>query len=61
MLGAKITALLDGRLNVSFDDIEAVVYPSLRHRLMLTFDAEATGKKPDDVIRELLDVVPQFA
>ncbi len=61
VLGAKITALLDGRLNVSFDDIEAVVYPSLRHRLMLTFDAEATGKKPDDVIRELLEVVPQFA
>jgi len=61
VLGAKITALLDGRLNVSFDDIRAVLFPALRHRLMLTFDAEAEGQKPDDVIRSLLDVVPDFA
>jgi MoxR-like ATPase len=61
VLGAKITALLDGRLNVSFDDIRAVLYPALRHRLMLTFDAEAEGQKPDDVIRALLNVVPDFA
>ncbi|MCC6704436.1 MAG: MoxR family ATPase [Thermomicrobiales bacterium] len=61
VLGAKITALLDGRLNVSFDDIEAVLYPALRHRLMLTFDAEATGRKPDDIIAELRESVPQFA
>jgi MoxR-like ATPase len=54
VLGAKITALLDGRLNVSFDDIRAVLYPALRHRLMLTFDAEAEGQRPDDV-------VPDFA
>ncbi|MCC6792392.1 MAG: MoxR family ATPase [Thermomicrobiales bacterium] len=61
VLGAKITALLDGRLNVSFDDIRAVLFPALRHRVMLTFDAEAEGQKPDDVIRSLLDLVPDFA
>jgi MoxR-like ATPase len=61
VLGAKITALLDGRLNVSFDDLKAVIHPALRHRLMLTFDAEANGRKPDDIISELLTTVPQFA
>jgi MoxR-like ATPase len=61
VLGAKITALLDGRLNVSFDDIRAVLYPALRHRVMLTFDAEADRQTPDDVIKALLGVVPDFA
>jgi MoxR-like ATPase len=61
VLGAKITALLDGRLNVSFDDIKSVVHPALRHRMMLTFDAEANGRKPDDIVSELLELVPQFA
>lgn len=61
VLGAKITALLDGRLNVSFDDVRSVIYPALRHRLMLTFDAEASGQRPDHVIDALLAAVPDFA
>lgn len=60
VLGAKIVALLDGRLNVSFDDIREVLRPALRHRLMLTFDAEADGKRQDDIITMLLDHVPEF-
>ena len=59
VLGAKISALLDGRLNVSLSDIRAVLFPALRHRLMLTFDAEASGQSPDDVLRSLIEIVPE--
>src|SRR5256885_14743286 len=43
ILGAKVRALTQGRFNVSFDDIEAVVMPTLRHRVILNFEAEAEG------------------
>ena len=54
VLGAKITALLDGRVNVSFDDITAVAPAALRHRLLLNFEGQAEGIKPDDVVADLL-------
>jgi len=54
-LGAKVTALLNGRFNVSFDDIRAVAAAALRHRLLLNFDGLADGVKTDDVIAELLN------
>ncbi len=54
VLGAKITALLDGRLNVSFDDIAAVAPAALRHRLLLNFEGQAQGIKTDDVVADLL-------
>lgn len=54
MLGAKVTALLEGRYNVAFDDVHAVAPAALRHRLLLNFDGLAEGVKPDDVIGELL-------
>ncbi|MGI9254189.1 MAG: AAA family ATPase, partial [Thermomicrobiales bacterium] len=56
--GAKIRALTDGRLNVAFEDIRAVALPALRHRLILTFEAEAAGKTADDVLTALLDQLP---
>lgn len=59
-LGAKVTALLNARFNVSFDDIKAVAPASLRHRLLLNFDGLADGIKTDDVIGELLaELQPQ--
>jgi MoxR-like ATPase len=58
MLGAKVRALLDGRMNVSFDDVRSVMLPSLRHRLILNFDAEAAGLSTDDVLLQIADVVP---
>jgi MoxR-like ATPase len=61
VLGAKIRALLEGRLNVAIDDIRAVAYPALRHRLILNFEAEAGGTTPDDVLRSLLAEVPETA
>jgi len=56
MLGAKVTALLAGRYNVSFEDIRAVAPAALRHRLLLNFDGLAEGVSPDVVIDELLQV-----
>lgn len=56
-LGAKVTALLNGRFNVAFDDIKAVAPAALRHRLLLNFDGLAEGVKTDDVIGELLSNV----
>ncbi len=57
VLGAKITALLAGRYNVSFEDITAVAPAALRHRLLLNFEGQAQGIKPDDVIADLLKSV----
>lgn len=54
VLGAKITALLAGRYNVSFDDVAAVAKPALRHRLILNFEAQAEGVAADTIIDNLL-------
>jgi len=59
ILGAKINALFEGRFNVSFDDIETVAPPALRHRLLLNFEALAEGVAPDQIIAELLNAVPR--
>ena len=55
--GGKIRALLDGRFNVSIDDIRAVALPSLRHRIILNFEGEAEGITTEAVIRSILDAV----
>jgi MoxR-like ATPase len=57
VLGAKITALLAGRYNVSFDDVTAVAPAALRHRLLLNFEGQAEGIKPDDVVADLIEQV----
>jgi MoxR-like ATPase len=59
VLGAKITALLSGRYNVSFDDVTAVAPAALRHRLLLNFEGQAGGIRPDDVIAGLVESVPR--
>ncbi|MBE7471695.1 MAG: AAA family ATPase [Anaerolineae bacterium] len=55
ILAGKITALLDGRYNVAIDDLYAVAYPVLRHRLILGFEAQAEGVTADRVIDTVLD------
>ena len=57
LLGAKASALLDGRTVPSLDDVSRVALPVLRHRLLVNFRAEADGVTPDDVIGKLLAVV----
>jgi MoxR-like ATPase len=58
VLGAKVHALLDGRYNVAFEDVQAVAHAALRHRLILNFEGQAEGVHPDDVITDLLARVP---
>ncbi|NLS94630.1 MAG: MoxR family ATPase [Planctomycetaceae bacterium] len=58
-LTAKVRALLDGRYNVSFEDIRRVFLPSLRHRIIVNFEAQAEGIEPDQVLLELLEQVPE--
>ncbi|SEG25389.1 MoxR-like ATPase [Eubacterium ruminantium] len=52
--GARARAFLEQRFNVSFEDVEYVAYPALRHRLILSFDAVSEGITEDDVIRDIL-------
>jgi len=61
LLGAKVQALIEGRFNVSFDDIQSVVMPTLRHRCILNFEAEAEGITTDHVVRQILQEVPKDA
>ncbi len=51
---AKARALMEGRFNVAFEDVEFVAYPALRHRIISNFDALSDGVSNDDIIRELL-------
>ncbi len=55
---ARAKAWLEGRDFVTPDDIQAVFFNVLRHRLILTYDAEAQGLSTDDVLREILKLVP---
>lgn len=52
---AKARAFLEGRFNVSFEDVAFVAYPALRHRLALNFEAVSDGVRADDVIRQIID------
>ncbi len=54
VLAAKIRALLEGRLNVSYEDVREVVLPSLRHRLILNFEAEAEKVTSDTLLTEVI-------
>ncbi len=55
ILGAKARCILQGRTSVSWDDVAALAAPVMRHRLILSFRAEAEGVRVGDVIRRLLD------
>lgn len=59
VLGAKITALLAGRYNVSFEDVAQVAPAALRHRLLLNFEGQAEGVQVDGIIGNLLESVAQ--
>jgi MoxR-like ATPase len=57
LLGAKAHALLDGRINVSAEDIRYVARPVLRHRLATSFRAESDGVTADHVVEKLFTVI----
>ena len=54
-LTAKIKALLDGRYNVAFEDVQSVALPALRHRIILNFEGEGEGIQTDDIITNILN------
>lgn len=53
--GAKVRAVMEGRLNVSFEDIKALAYPILRHRIILNFDAITEGLTEESIIDKILE------
>ncbi len=57
-LAGNVTALLDGRHNLSLEDVRAVAAPALRHRLVLSFDAERNGVTADEIIAETVRALP---
>ncbi len=58
-LAAKLRALLEGRYNVSFEDIRRVFLPALRHRVLLNFEAQAENIASDTVLLRVLEAVPE--
>ena len=58
VLGAKVRSLLHGRVYVSTEDVRDVALPVLRHRIITNFNAEAEGITPDDIIRNLIEIIP---
>ena len=61
LLGAKVTALLDGRFAASCADVQKVARPALRHRLILNFEGQAEGVDADDIIGSILERTPETA
>ncbi len=59
ILGGKARAIMNGRYNVSIEDIKAVAFPVLRHRILLNFNAEAEGVTTEDIIHKVLDSIQQ--
>ncbi len=57
---AKSRAVLDGRAMPNFEDVRAAVLPVLRHRLVMSFQAEADGQTSEDVLSKLLEVSEEW-
>ena len=58
MLGAKVRALVEGRVAASIDDVKWVAPAALRHRIILNFEAQAEGVTPDAIVRNILETLP---
>jgi len=59
LLAAKIRALFEGRFAASTDDVKAVALPALRHRVLLNFEGEAEGVRPDQVLEHIIKKLPE--
>jgi MoxR-like ATPase len=59
VLAGKVRALLEGRFNVGFEDIRRVYLPSLRHRILLNFEAQAENIASDTVLLQILKEVKE--
>ena len=54
-LAGKVRAMLEGRANVSAEDVRTMVLPAMRHRLLLNFEGEAEGMSTDTILQTLGD------
>ncbi len=61
LMGAKVLALVHGRVNVSVEDVDQVILAALNHRIVLSFEAEADRRTAADIITELTDPVRNTA
>ena len=61
VLGGKVKALLAGRFNVAYGDLEAMALPALRHRILLSLDGEGEDIDGDGAVRAALDAVRRTA
>ena len=61
VLAGKVRALFQGRFHVSIEDLRAVALPCLRHRLILNFEGEAEGVDSADLLRDILELLPEQA
>ncbi|MEW6357022.1 MAG: MoxR family ATPase [Planctomycetota bacterium] len=61
LLCGKVQALVDGRYNVSFEDIQAVAHGALRHRMILNFEGEAENMKTDTLVDQIIAELPREA
>jgi len=59
IMTAKARALLEGRYNVSWEDLQTVIFPALRHRIILNFDGLADGITPEEVIETVIAETPE--
>ncbi|MDO8186567.1 MoxR family ATPase [Conexibacter sp. CPCC 205706] len=57
-LAGRVTALLAGRANLAYEDVRAVALPALRHRLVLSFEAEREGITPEAIVADALERIP---
>ena len=60
MVGARAMALLQGRFNVSTNDVRRVLLPVLRHRIIRNFEAEAANVTTGDILAELVGTVGEL-
>jgi len=60
-LGAKLNALLDGRFNTAFSDVQKIYLPAMRHRVLLNFEGEAEGVSVDNVLKSLIESTPTMS
>ncbi len=57
--GGKALAAMDGRFSVAIDDLKRIAVPVLRHRISINFQAQAEGLTTDDLVRRLVESIPE--
>jgi MoxR-like ATPase len=58
-LAGKVRALVEGRYNVSFEDVRRAFLPALRHRVIVNFEGQAEGIGTDQILLEVLERTPE--